>query len=149
MHLTVLAVGRARGTPSAALTADYLRRLPWPAKVVEIREQSERPDGKRREGEALLAALPAGAFVVALDLAGKTYDSRAFATQIAGWRDRGVRELSFIVGGADGLDKSVLDRADARLSLGPMTWPHLLVRAMLAEQLYRATTLLTGHPYHR
>ncbi len=130
------------------LVAGYLGLLPWPARVVEVRA-SARPDRRRLEGEALLAALPAGATVVALDVEGRSLSSEAFARQLARWRDGGVRELAFVIGGADGLDPAVLARADARLSLGPMTWPHLLVRVLLAEQLWRAASLLAGHPYHR
>jgi 23S rRNA (pseudouridine1915-N3)-methyltransferase len=149
LRIAIVAVGRARAAPEQAIAEAYLRRLPWEARIVEVREGGTRPDAKRREGEALLAAIPEGDFVVALDRAGESLDSRAFADRLGTWRDRGVRELAFLVGGADGLEPRVLERADARLSLGPMTWPHLLARAMLAEQLYRAATLLARHPYHR
>ena len=147
--VVIVAVGRARGAPEAALVAGYLGQLPWPARVVEVREAAARPDRRRREGEALLAALPDDATVVALDRAGEILSSVAFSTRLARWRDGGVRELAFVIGGADGLDPLVLARADARLSLGAMTWPHLLARVMLAEQLWRAASLLLGHPYHR
>jgi 23S rRNA (pseudouridine1915-N3)-methyltransferase len=146
--LTVVAVGRARDRPESALVERYLGQVPWPARVVEVRESAQ-PDRKRREGAALLAAIPAGATVVALDGRGTVLGSEAFARRIAQWRDRGVRDLCFVIGGADGLDEAVLARAAERLSLGAMTWPHLLARAMLAEQLWRAASLLSGHPYHR
>jgi 23S rRNA (pseudouridine1915-N3)-methyltransferase len=149
LRLSIVAVGRARAAAEQTLAEDYLRRLPWPARILEVREAGNRPDAMRREGEALIAALPEGALVVALDRAGEAPDSRAFADRLAAWRDGGTREIAFVIGGADGLDPAVLARARWRLSLGPMTWPHLLVRAMLAEQLYRAATLLAGHPYHR
>jgi 23S rRNA (pseudouridine1915-N3)-methyltransferase len=97
----------------------------------------------------LLGALPARIPLIALDERGWAYSSRALADRIATWRDRGVPELAFAIGGADGLDAAVMDRAEAVLSLGPMTWPHLLVRGMLLEQLYRAQQILAGHPYHR
>ncbi|MEX2649881.1 MAG: 23S rRNA (pseudouridine(1915)-N(3))-methyltransferase RlmH [Alphaproteobacteria bacterium] len=145
----MVAVGRARDGPEAVLTGHYLKRLPWPASVVEVREAADRPDRRRREGEALLAALPQGATMVALDRQGKPFTSEDFAQHLRHWRDSGVAEIAFVIGGADGLDPAVLERADLALSLGPLTWPHLLARAMLAEQLYRASSLLAGHPYHR
>ncbi len=147
--LTIVAVGRARDGPEAVLTGRYLQRLPWPARVVEVRETADRPDRRHREGKALLAALPQGATVVALDRRGKPCTTEDFAQRLRRWRDSGVGELAFVIGGADGLDPVVLERADLALSLGPMTWPHLLARAMLAEQLFRASSLLAGHPYHR
>jgi 23S rRNA (pseudouridine1915-N3)-methyltransferase len=104
---------------------------------------------KAREGELILNALPAGVPIVALDERGVQRSSRALAEQIAIWRDRGSPELAFAIGGADGLHSTVLERADMTLSLGSMTWPHLLVRGMLLEQLYRAQQILAGHPYHR
>ena len=104
---------------------------------------------KRREGELLLGGLPARVPLIALDECGSAWSSRALADRIGAWRDRGVPELAFAIGGADGLDAVVLSRAEAVLSLGPMTWPHLLVRGMLLEQLYRAQQILAGHPYHR
>ena len=103
---------------------------------------------KRREGAALLAALPASAFVIALDLGGQAPDSEGFSHALAGWLEAG-RPVCFVIGGAEGLDAPVLARADHVLSLGAMTWPHMLARAMLAEQLYRARTISAGHPYHR
>jgi 23S rRNA (pseudouridine1915-N3)-methyltransferase len=104
---------------------------------------------KAREAELIFGALPAGIPLVALDERGATWSSRVFADRIAAWRDAGWPELAFAIGGADGLDAVVLDRADATMSLGSMTWPHLLVRGMLLEQLYRAQQILAGHPYHR
>ena len=104
---------------------------------------------KAREAELILEALPPAATLVALDERGAAWSSREFADHLAVWRDRGVAELAFAIGGAEGLGAAVLDRAAAILSLGPMTWPHLLVRGMLLEQLYRAQQILAGHPYHR
>jgi 23S rRNA (pseudouridine1915-N3)-methyltransferase len=124
--------------------------VPPPA-IVEVNERrSPQPvQLKAREGELILGALPAGIPFVALDECGVQWSSRALAERIAVWRDRGSPELAFAVGGADGLHSTVLDRADVTLSLGSMTWPHLLVRGMLLEQLYRAQQILVGHPYHR
>jgi 23S rRNA (pseudouridine1915-N3)-methyltransferase len=104
---------------------------------------------KAREGELLLGALPRRVPLIALDERGSAWSSRALADRIAVWRDGGNAELAFAIGGPDGLDSAVLGRAEAVLSLGPMTWPHLLARGMLLEQLYRAQQILAGHPYHR
>jgi 23S rRNA (pseudouridine1915-N3)-methyltransferase len=141
--MRLIAVGRIGSGPEAALFDRYNARL-RPRLVVH-----ELPDGrgapaeiKRREAEAMLAALPAAGFAVALDLAGQAPDSAALATLLQ-------RPLHFLIGGAEGLDAAVLARADQILSLGVLTWPHLLVRAMLAEQLYRAQAITAGHPYHR
>ena len=101
------------------------------------------------EGQLLLNAVPDGARIVVLDGIGKGLSSRALAETLDRWRDDGVRSTAFVIGGADGLDQAVLQRADLKLSLGPQTWPHMMVRAMLAEQLYRAQAILSGHPYHR
>jgi len=96
----------------------------------------------------MLAALPSNALAVALDLDGEALDTESFAARLTHWLESG-RPICFLIGGAEGLDRSVLDRADAKLSLGRLTWPHMLARAMLAEQIYRARSLAAGHPYHR
>jgi 23S rRNA (pseudouridine1915-N3)-methyltransferase len=103
---------------------------------------------KRREAVSLLAAVPDGGFVVALDLDGVAPASEAFSTLLDRWLAAG-KPICFVIGGAEGLEARVLARADAKLSLGPMTWPHLLVRVMLAEQIFRARAISAGHPYHR
>ena len=148
MRLAVVAVGRMRGDPAAALFERYRKRLRAPLALTEI-EVAAGPARARREGERLLAAVPAGAAVAVLDEGGEMLSSERFARRLAGWRDSGRRDCAFLIGGADGHGENVLSRADLRLSLGAMTWPHLLVRAMLAEQLYRAETILADHPYHR
>lgn len=150
MSVTIVTVGRAKAGPIQALCDEYRRRLPFSVEIREVEERRPVSGGERkaREGALLLAAVPAGALLVALDERGKSYDSAAFARQFAAWRERSGH-LAFVVGGADGLTEAVLEKAAARLALGTMTWPHLLVRAMLLEQLYRAHTILTGHPYHR
>ncbi|HET9018666.1 MAG TPA: 23S rRNA (pseudouridine(1915)-N(3))-methyltransferase RlmH [Acetobacteraceae bacterium] len=147
--MRLIAIGRLGRAPEAALFARYAARLRPPLALTEL------PDGhgaaaeiKRREADALLAALPAQAFAVALDMAGEAPGSEGLAARLAAWRDTG-RKLCFLIGGAEGLDARVLARAGARLSLGPYTWPHALARVMLAEQLYRAQSILAGHPYHR
>jgi 23S rRNA (pseudouridine1915-N3)-methyltransferase len=145
----VIAVGKLRTGPESVLLAQYTARLRPPLTVTEIAEARGSPaEVRRREGEALLAALPTAAFAVALDQGGEAPGSEALARLVERWLGNG-RPLCFLIGGAEGLDPAVLARADAVLSLGSMTWPHLLVRALLAEQLYRAQCIRTGHPYHR
>jgi 23S rRNA (pseudouridine1915-N3)-methyltransferase len=135
--------------PEAALYAHYAARLRPPPEVTEIPEaRGSAAEIRRREGIALLAALPADALAVALDLGGEQPDSARLAALLARWDEAG-RAPCFIIGGAEGLDPAVLARADHRIALGAMTWPHFLVRGMLAEQLYRAQAIRTGHPYHR
>jgi 23S rRNA (pseudouridine1915-N3)-methyltransferase len=104
---------------------------------------------KAREAELILAALPAGARLVALDQRGSEWSSRELADRLRAWRDGGTGALAFAIGGAEGLGPSVIERAETVLCLGAMTWPHLLVRCMLLEQLYRVQQILAGHPYHR
>lgn len=155
MHMTLIAVGRSRTGPLRDIYDHYAGRLGrGPLGALALKEVEERrplsPDElKRREAELLLGAAPAGARLVALDEAGKAMTSAAFAGLLGRWRDAGVRDIAFLVGGAEGLDGSVREAAALTLALGPMTWPHLLTRALLAEQLYRAESILTGHPYHR
>jgi len=129
----------------------YAKRIVPPATILELEEKRPLPPAllKAREAELILAALPAGARLVALDRTGMSWSSRELAERLAAWRDRGTGAVAFAIGGAEGLGAAVLDRADAVLSLGAMTWPHLLVRTMLLEQLYRAQQILAGHPYHR
>ena len=119
--------------------------------VIELEEKKKLPPAQlqAREAELILAALPSGARLVALDERGQSWSSRDLAERLAGWRDQGIATLAFAIGGADGLGRAVIEAADAVVSLGAMTWPHLLVRGMLLEQLYRAQQILAGHPYHR
>ena len=148
----MLAVGRARDAPVAALFEEYARRSAgWPIRLVEVQAKDGLPPDRRKEAEAdlLLAAVPTGAAVVALDERGQDLASEVFARRLGDWRDQGRRAAAFLIGGPDGLAPRVLDRADLRLAFGRQTWPHRLVRVMLAEQLYRAGTILAGHPYHR
>ena len=122
----------------------------YPA-ITELDEKRRLPPEqlKAREAALILAALPAGATLLALDETGSTWSSRELADRLAAWRDGGVPALAFAIGGANGLGSAVIERADCVLSLGRMTWPHLLIRCMLLEQLYRAQQILVGHPYHR
>lgn len=151
MRLTLIAVGRWKDGPERALFEDYARRSPWPLALreVEVRRRLAGPALKRAEAELLLAAVPAGAKLIALDERGREVDSPGFAARLGAWRDEGAGEAALVIGGADGLDDTVRQRADWVLALGRLTWPHMLVRALIAEQLYRAQTILSGHPYHR
>ncbi len=151
MRVVVLAVGRLKVGPLSSLFDDYLRRLPWRVELIEVEERrpSSAEERRRREGELLSAKLPEKAVLVALDATGKALSSEAFAAQLRRWQEAEGRPLVFAIGGADGFDPGFRAKADLTLSLGAMTWPHLLVRVMLAEQLYRASTILSGHPYHR
>jgi 23S rRNA (pseudouridine1915-N3)-methyltransferase len=147
--MRLIAVGKQRAGPEADLFARYTARLRPGLSVTEVADgRGAAVEIKRREGAALLAAVPGGAFVVALDLGSPCPGSDGLARLLGRWADEG-RDLCFVIGGAEGLDGPVLARADHLLSLGAMTWPHMLVRPMLAEQLYRAQAILAGHPYHR
>ncbi len=151
MRIAVLAIGRARDDPAKRVYDEYMGRLPWPHELKELQENKPLPAAKRkqREAELLLRAVPDGATVVALDGKGRALSSEDFARHIGAWRDDGTPCLALLLGGADGHGDAVLKRADLILSFGPMVWPHLLARAMLAEQLWRAASILSGHPYHR
>lgn len=149
MRVTVAAIGRARTGVFRDLYEHYAGRLAWPVALREIDVRDAAPTAKAEEGRRLLAAVPDGARVIALDETGRTLSSRELADWIGRAMDDGNRDLCLLIGGADGLDAPVIQRADLVLSLGRVTWPHLLVRGMLAEQLYRAQQILAGHPYHR
>lgn len=155
MRLAIVAVGRLRGGPEAQLTAAYVERAgalgrQLGFKTVEIVEVEGKPAGElRAEAEALLRAAPDRARTVLLDERGAQWTSRQLAEKLARWRDDGAPCAVFWIGGADGVSQSIKDKADETLAFGRQTWPHRLVRAMLAEQLYRALTILSGNPYHR
>ena len=147
--MRLIAIGRSRAGPERDLFDRYTIRLRPGLVVTELPEgRGARSEIKRREAVSLLAAVPATAFVVVLDGGGVCPGSDGFAQVLGRWMMAG-RSPSFVIGGAEGLDATVLARADHVLSLGSMTWPHLLVRALLVEQLYRAQCILVGHPYHR
>jgi len=150
MKLIILAVGKGRGGPETTLTQGWLGRLPQGGSLVEV--ESKLPDNAKRTGDEsqrLLRAVPDGARLVALDPRGWDCSSEELAKLIGTWRDDGIGTTCFAIGGADGHDQSLRQRADKVISLGRATWPHMLFRAMLAEQLYRANSILSGHPYHR
>jgi len=138
MLLHIVARGKIARSPEAELVDRYIKRIAWPTKLTEL------PD---RGGT--IPALPANSVTIALDERGEALSSMAFAKKLEGWRDGGKREARFLIGAADGHGPDVRADAELMLSFGPATWPHLLVRAMLAEQLFRATSILANHPYHR
>ena len=138
MLLHIVARGKIGRSPEAELTTRYLKRIAWPTKVTEL------PD----RGGTLPEAV-SNMVTIVLDERGTALSSAQFAKKLEGWRDGGRREARFLIGAADGHDKNVRETADLLYSFGPATWPHMLARAMLAEQLFRATAILSNHPYHR
>lgn len=155
MRLHLVAVGRLRAGPERDLVDDYLDRAGKTGRALslgpfaEAEVEDRKGGGKAAEAELLGRAVPQGAVLCVLDERGQGLTSPEFAARIAGWRDAGRQDMAFVIGGADGLDPAFRARADLAISFGSMVWPHMLVRVMLAEQLYRATTILAGGPYHR
>jgi 23S rRNA (pseudouridine1915-N3)-methyltransferase len=153
LRITLYAVGRLGQSVEADLAVDYAERAGVAGRSlalgpVEIVEVESRKPGRAAEAGALTAQV-GDAYMIACDEKGSAMTSRAFAERLAALRDRGVRHIAFVIGGADGLHPAVVSAARERLALGPQTWPHALVRVMLAEQIYRAATILAGSPYHR
>lgn len=138
MLLHIVARGKIGRSPEAELVDRYLQRISWPTRVTELPERG----GKIPE-------LPASSITVAMDERGSALSSTELASKLEGWRDGGKREARFLIGAADGHAADTRQSADLLMSFGPATWPHLLVRAMLAEQLFRSVSILAGHPYHR
>jgi 23S rRNA (pseudouridine1915-N3)-methyltransferase len=155
MRLHLCAVGRLRTGPERDLIDDYLARLDRTGRplglgpVSEHEVEDKKGGGMAAEATLLSRAVPEGAALCVLDERGKILSSPEFAQALAGWRDGGRQDAAFVIGGADGVDPGLRARADLVISLGRMVWPHMLVRVMLAEQLYRAATILAGSPYHR
>ena len=154
MRVQICAVGRLRAGPEATLISDYAQRFDRTARAygigpLRVTEVESRKSNAADEATLLDRALPDRALLCALDERGKRLSSPELAQQLARWRDAGNADLAFIIGGADGLDAQLRARADFALSFGPMVWPHMLARVMLAEQLYRAASILAGSPYHR
>ena len=138
MLLHIVAHGKIGRSPEAELVDRYLNRIAWPTKMTELPDRGGKP-----------LEMPANSVSIALDERGKALSSAELAKKLEGWRDDGKREARFLIGAADGHREEQRVNADLLLSFGPATWPHLLVRAMLAEQLFRATSILANHPYHR
>jgi 23S rRNA (pseudouridine1915-N3)-methyltransferase len=159
MRLTIAAVGRLKKGPERELVARYCERAAKGGRalgfrsveVVEIAESRARDAEHRKLEESIAIAnlIPDGAAVALLDERGDQMGSAALASLLARWRDGGRADCAFVIGGPDGLAESLRDKADLRLAFGALTWPHQLARIMLLEQIYRATTILAGHPYHR
>lgn len=153
MH--ICAVGRLRAGPEKTLIDDYLNRFDkagrnlslGPARIIEVEDKKN--TGMKAEADLLRKALPKGAVICTLDERGQILSSPEFSQKLSGWRDSGRQDLALIIGGADGIDPSLRAEADFSISFGKMVWPHMLVRLMLAEQVYRAATILSGSPYHR
>lgn len=138
MLLHIVARGKIGRSPEAELVDRYLKRIAWPTKLTELADGGREPP-----------SIPSNSVCVLLDERGQALSSAELARKLEGWRDSGKREVRFSIGGADGHSAGERAKADLLLSFGPATWPHLLVRAMLAEQLFRATSILANHPYHR
>ena len=154
MRVTIAAIGRARTSPEAALISDYLARAsragrPLGLGPFDVVELEAKKGGQSAEADLLEKAIAGAGWVCALDERGKTVTSPDFADLLARARDSGAGPAAFVIGGADGLTPALRDRADLSISFGRMVWPHMLARVMLCEQLYRATQILSGTPYHR
>lgn len=159
MRVQICAVGRLKSGPEKLLLDDYLSRLDaagrgigitaMPVAEVEEKRRHEGAELMEREAALLTTAIPKGALLVALDERGRVETSEAFAKRLGNWRDTGASDIAFVIGGANGLAPSLRENAAHIMAFGAMTWPHMLARVMLAEQLYRAVTILSGHPYHR
>ncbi|WP_377191583.1 23S rRNA (pseudouridine(1915)-N(3))-methyltransferase RlmH [Ruegeria meonggei] len=155
MRISIVAVGRLRAGPEKTLLDDYLTRFDrtgrglglGPARLIEVEDKKNA--GMGAEAALLRKALPKGAVICTLDERGRVMTSPDFANKLGGWRDAGRQDLVLIIGGADGINPELRAEADFSISFGSMVWPHMLVRVMLAEQLYRAATILSGGPYHR
>jgi 23S rRNA (pseudouridine1915-N3)-methyltransferase len=159
MRLLIAAVGRLKAGPERELLARYVERANasgkalalTPLDVVEVPESAAQTAAKRKadEAKALLAAIPSSAKIIVLDERGKSVSSEDFAKKLARFRDDGAQATALLIGGADGLDETLRKKADLTLAFGAATFPHQIVRILLAEQIYRAVTILSGHPYHR
>ena len=155
MRVHLIAVGRLRAGPDRELVEDYFQRFDRTGRplglgpVVEHEVEDKKNLGMAAEADLLARAVPSGAVLVTLDERGKLMSSPEFAAMLARWRDGGRQDVAFVIGGADGIDPSLRAKADASVSFGAMVWPHMLVRVMIAEQVYRALSIEAGSPYHR
>ena len=148
MKINIIAIGKQKKSPSLDMCKEYIKRMKWKVNFKEI----DAPKGSNKEKEAklILKEISEGSFIIALDERGKSFTSPEFSKKIPLWQNQAINnELFFLIGGADGFDKIIRDKAKILLSFGKQTWPHMLVRVMLLEQLYRAQQIDEGHPYHR
>lgn len=151
MRITIAAVGKMKASPEREIMQRYVKQTPWriTIKEVDVKKTLESAARKKAESALLLDACEGCHALIALDERGKPLGSEPLAAVFSGFQNNGQSHIGIVIGGQDGLDESVRDKALLVLSFGALTWPHMLVRSMLAEQLYRVHTLLTGHPYHR
>ena len=150
MKIIISAIGKSRKSPQQQLYLDYVKRTPWKIDCKEFEVKiPDTANRKAREAELLLTACTGYEYIIALDESGLLLSSREFSEHVGNWQQQGISSFAFIIGGVDGLDATILKKAKLVWSFGRVTWPHMLVRAMLAEQLYRAHSVLCGHPYHR
>ncbi|MBT0957437.1 23S rRNA (pseudouridine(1915)-N(3))-methyltransferase RlmH [Alphaproteobacteria bacterium KMM 3653] len=154
MRLTIAAMGRQKGGPEGAMVTDYLARASRTGRALglgpaSLTEVDDRKGGKSDQADMLRRATSGADVLIALDERGKTLSSPQFTAKLTGWRDMGRSHAAFVIGAADGLDPALVAEADFTLSFGAMVWPHMLARAMLAEQIYRAVNIAAGTPYHR
>lgn len=146
MKIRIIAVGKLKASPQLDLCHEYIKRMNWTVKLVEV--DAPKASTSAQEAPLILKHIPEKAVVVALDERGETFTSPEFAVKIAKWGEA-APEIVFLIGGADGFDNTVRSRAKYLLGFGKQTWPHMLVRVMLLEQIYRAQQISAGHPYHR
>lgn len=143
MQLHIIARGKIGRSPESELVERYMKRITWPTKITEL------PESGGPKGSGKWPDVAPGSVTVLLDEKGEQLTSMALAKKLEGWRDAGTRECRFLIGGADGFDDSQRAGADLLIAFGKATWPHMMARAMLAEQLWRTTSIIAGHPYHR
>lgn len=151
MKVTVAAIGKFKNSPEREIFNSYIKRVPWQVELKELEAKKALAGQQLKDAEAqlLLSAIPKNTRMIALDERGRNISSSELANLISLWQNEGTSSVAFVIGGADGLAEEVRKKADLMLSFGKLTWPHMLVRAMLAEQIYRAYSIITGHPYHR
>ncbi len=140
MRVTIISVGKWKNCPEREIFEEYKKRLPWKIDLIEVDE---------KKAKNILEFVPEKSYKIVLDEKGNQFSSKDFASQLNKLQVQGRSKIAFLIGGADGHDKAAIEKADLLFSLGKMTWPHMLVRAMLAEQIYRAFSIISGHPYHR
>lgn len=151
MKIHILAIGRCTNTPEAEIVKRYIERTPWDITIKELEERRPIKGEERKKSEAgmLLAAIPKKSFIIILDERGKSQTSNELAKTITNAKDNGFENVCFIIGGADGLSADILAKAQLKISFGKMVWPHMMVRAMLTEQIYRSWAIINRHPYHK
>lgn len=151
MDIIIACIGHMKPSPELDLLSKYIKQTRWNVVVREFEDKKpgSAEERKKREGALLLSAVPAAAKIVVMDERGKLLSSEKFAKRLGDWQDESVPAVVFLIGGADGHSEEIRKKANLVLAFGEMTWPHMLARVMLAEQIYRAKTILDGHPYHR